>query len=137
MKMVALAEEHWPWVVENIACLWVEDTCGVVALEDSGKIAGAVILDNWTCTSVTTHFALSNPMAIRRGLFDETYKYVFETSGRRMMVGVTPSDRTKALKLVKHLGWTEIHRYADGFDEGVDLVYSRYTKEQWLMKRAA
>ena len=135
--MVALREEHWPWVVENVQCLWCEDTCGIVAIDAKEQIVGALVLDSWTHTSVHTHFAVTNPMAIRRGLFDETYKYVFETSGRRMMIGATPADRVKALKLVKHLGWTEQLRLKDGFDEGVDMVYSLYTKEQWLMKRAA
>ena len=137
MKFVALAPEHWPWVEENVQCIRSEDTCGIVALDANEVIVGALVLDGWTFTSVNTHFAVTNPMAIRRGLFEETYKYVFETCERRMMIGATPTDRGKALKLVKHLGWTEMYRFKDGFNEGIDMVYSLYTKEQWLMKRAA
>jgi hypothetical protein len=137
VRIVALDGTHWPWVAEHVQCLYSEDTKGLVALDAHDKIAGALVLDNWTFTTVNVHFALANPMAIRRGLFDETYRYVFETCGRRMMVGVTPADRVKALKLVKHLGWSEVYRFKDGFDEGIDLIYSLYTKEEWLMKRAA
>jgi hypothetical protein len=96
-----------------------------------------LLFDSWTHTSVVCHFAIPNPMAIRRGLFDVGYDYVFNTAGRRIMLGITPTDRPKALKLLRHMGWEELHRIKDGFADGVDLVYSRFTKEQWLQKKVA
>jgi hypothetical protein len=138
VKFVPLnPHQHWQWVEENIEATWCADTKGIVAVDDHGEIAAALVFDSWTYTSVVCHFAIPNPMAIRRGLFTEGYNYIFETSGRRIMLGITPTDRVKALKLLKHMGWEEVYRLPDGFAEGIDLVYSRFTKEQWLSKRAA
>lgn len=132
MKFTALTAAHWPWVVEQINPLWVEDTKGIVALDASEQIVGALVFDNWTFTSCTAHICILNPIIIRRGFLEEGYRYVFEEAGREMLLGATPSDRIKALKLVRHLGWRELYTLKDGFAEGVDMIYTQFTKEDWI-----
>lgn len=131
MKFVALTMDHWPWVVSRAGCLLCEDTKGVVALDDSGVIQGAVVFDNWSYTTASAHWAVDNPMALRAGLLDEGYRYVFETCGRMRLVGSTPADNERALRAALKLGWKEIYRLKDGWKVGVDMVHTQFLREWW------
>jgi len=138
VKIVPLGPDHWEWATAQTGASWSTDTRGLVAVDKADRPVGAVVLYGWTDSAVSAHFAVTNPLALRPGgLFDETYKFVFETCDRIMMLGATPSDKPKALKLVKHLGWETIYRLPDGWAVGVDMVYSRFSKVAWQVKRAA
>ena len=96
-------------------------TRGIVAIGPNGLPCAIVLLDNFTETSVTGHIAVEKRMALRK-LHIEVFKYVFLSLDKRMMLGITPSDNTKAVKLHKHFGFTEIARIKDACDVGVDQI---------------
>jgi hypothetical protein len=135
--LVPLEAKYWPLIREECGPLLMEDTKGIVAVNKKDEILGAMIFDTWTHTCVNVHILVRNPIILRHGFIEEGYKYVFGTCERKMVVGVTPTNREKALKFVRHLGWQEIYRLKDGFAEGVDLVYTCFTREEWLAKKAA
>lgn len=101
-------------------------TRGIVA--ENPEPCGVVLLDNFTDTSASAHIAVQNPMALRE-LHLETFKHVFLVLNKRMLLGITPSDNMKALKLHKHLGFTEIARIKDGYAYGVDQVVLQMLRE--------
>jgi hypothetical protein len=103
-------------------------TKGIVAVDASGKPCAVVLLDNWTPTAVTGHVAIENPMAMRK-LHKELFKYVFVDCGKKMLMGVTPSNNEKALKFNAHIGLTEIARIKDAYDVGVDQVVIQLLRE--------
>jgi hypothetical protein len=55
------------------------------------------------------------------------------------MIGLTPSNNTKSLKFNKKLGFVEVFRIEDGFDEGVDYVIQELRKEncRWINERCS
>jgi hypothetical protein len=119
----------WNWVRENIQCVICEDTRGVVA-ERSGKIVSAFVADSWTENSVQCHQAVLDPMALKAGIHREFARYVFGEAGRKVMIGLTPSDRPKAIRLNEHYGFTEAYRLKDGVRDGVDYIVMTMTAEQ-------
>jgi len=138
VKIVPLGPDHWEWATAQTGASWSTDTRGLVAVDAQDQPVGVVILYAWTETAVSAHFAVTNPLALRPGkLFDETYKFVFETCDRMMMLGATPGDKPKALKLIKHLGWEMLYRLPDGYAKDVDMIYSRYSRVAWQMKKVA
>lgn len=132
-------EVDWPLVNDKIGTRWVEDTKGILAIDDkSGECVAGCILNNWTYSSVCVHQWIDNPLVLRHGFFEEICRYVFEVAGREVLIGLVPADNEKALKLNKHIGFKETHRVKDGFRRGVDTVIMEARYEdlyRWMPKR--
>jgi hypothetical protein len=119
----------WPWVKDNVRCVLCEDTRGIIAERD-GRIVAAFIMDSWTETSVQCHQAIHDPLVFKHGYHVKTAQYIFGDAGRKLMIGLTPSDNEKAIKLNKHYGFTESFRVPDAVREGVDYVVMTMTADE-------
>jgi GNAT superfamily N-acetyltransferase len=110
-----------------------EGTTGILAFDEGRLVAGA-LFDCWTHTSVQIHVFVTDPLALRHGFQQEVFEYLFDVCGRKMVLGVTPSNNARALKFNAHMGFREVFRVADGFAEGVDLVLSQMRREdcRWI-----
>lgn len=137
MKFTPLDEKSWEEVRRELKLSLSADTTGIVARTDEGEFAGALVFDNWTFTSCVCHILVVDPRAFREGLLQEGYEYIFVTCGRKMILGVIASDRDEAMQFIPKLGWELLYTLKDGVDNGVDMNYFRYTKEQWLARKAA
>ena len=116
-------KRDWSLVKRELGLKWVEDTRGIIAVDQvSGRVLAGCIFNNWTHNAVQVHFWISNPMVIRHGFFQEVCRYVFDVAGREKMVGMVPGDNAEALKLDKHLGFRETHRITGGYMYDVDYV---------------
>lgn len=130
MKLRALnIHTDWPWVRDVIKCLLVEDTQGIVCERD-GEIIGAMIADSFTFNSCQVHNGVTDPMAFRSDLHREFARHIFGTCGRKMMIGLTPANLPKAIKLNAHYGFKEFTRIPDGFADGVDYIVYRMTADE-------
>jgi len=128
-------EKHGRWAKELIHPLFCEDTKGVVAEKD-GKPVGAIILDSWTKTSVQCHVGVENVMCLRK-LQYEVADYVFNVCGRKLLIGLTPANNEKAIRINKTFGVKEHTRIPNAFEEGVDYIVYLMTKEDCrFLKRA-
>lgn len=86
---------------------------------------GMVGLDKWTPRSVTAHWWIRHPRCIE-GLWYEVRNYVYG-HGRRKIIGITPADNKRAMRIILgRLGFREIARINDGWDDGVDVVISEH-----------
>jgi len=135
MRFKALTEpEEWQWIWERAYPMAVKDTQGIVAYDDKGKIAGIVVMDSWTPSGCQTHFAIENPMCIRRGLFREVAVHIHVTCGRPYIFGLIPANNDKAHKFDLKMGFKEVARVPEGYDIGVDYIVVRLAKEEnrWL-----
>lgn len=95
---------------------------GIVAFHDD-KVMGMVGFDDWTKTSVRLHWFIKQPRCLMP-LWREVVTYL-DQHGRKKAVGMTPSDNIKALRMIfRHLGFVEVGRIKDGYDEGIDLIIS-------------
>ena len=120
----------WGWVQMYAPILRCGDTNGIMAIDiEKNETVGAVIFDNWTPNGCQSHVIITNPLVLRHGFAEEVFKYVFITSGRKMMLGFVRSDNLKALKFDRNLGFEEIYRLKDGFEDGVDIVAIQLLKE--------
>lgn len=95
-----------------------------ITVYDASGLCGVVGLDHWTFTAVWAHMAIKRPRAIVP-LWRELLQYLAK-HGIRILIGVTPGDNVRALRLIRRLGWTEMYRQKDGWKEGIPLVFSEY-----------
>ena len=119
------------WLRNNIKCVLCEDTKGIVAERD-GVIVGMMVADSWTENSCQVHQAVADTLAFKHGLHIEFAEYVFGVAGRKMMLGLTPSDNAEAIKLNEHYGFTEFTRVPDAVRDGVDYIVYRMTAADCL-----
>ncbi len=128
-------EAEWQWILERAHPMQVKDTQGIVAYDDAtGKIAAIVVMDSWTPSGCQTHFAIDNPMAIKRGLFREVAIHIHITCNRRYIFGLIPANNDAAHKFDLKMGFEEVARIPEGYDIGVDYIVVRLAKEdnRWL-----
>ena len=120
----------WGWINQQVGILRVEDTCGIVGIDqDKNETVAACVMDNWTDNSVQCHFIVTNKMALRHGFLQECCDFVFNHMGRQYVYGMVPGDNEKALKLNKHIGFTEKMRLPNAFKDGVDYVVMELKRE--------
>lgn len=113
----------WGWVQQQVPILRCEDTNGIMAIDiERNETVGAVIFDNWTRNAVTAHIMVSNPMVFRHGFLEECFDFAFNHCDRKYMMGQLRSDNEKAYKLDMKMGFKEVLRIKDGFEDGVDCV---------------
>ena len=138
IKFKPLTEaSEWDWVWERAHPLQCKDSQGIVAYEDTtGKIAGIVIMDSWTPSGCQAHFAIDNPICIRRGLFSEVAHHVHTVAGRKYIFGLVPANNEHAYKFDLKMGFKEVARIPDGYGEGIDYIVVRMSREEnrWLHK---
>jgi hypothetical protein len=101
---------------------------GIVAWSFNGErnvIMGMVGLDGWTPTSVAAHWFIRHPRCIMP-LWRELLGYLTK-HGKKKIIGTTPSNNERALRMIfGRLGWHEVARLKDAWDDGVDIIISEY-----------
>ena len=129
MKVVFIPmhyDRDWSWIQLLFGIAATDKTKGIVAVREyeDGKTepVAVAVFDNWTHNSVCVHWWLDTPMVLRHGFFEEVAHYVFNVCGKRIMIGLVPSDKPKSIKLAKHLGFEEVYRVKDGYAVGIDQV---------------
>tara|TARA_R110000824_G_scaffold175624_1_gene354291 strand:- start:9209 stop:9649 length:441 start_codon:yes stop_codon:yes gene_type:complete len=119
----ALTPTHHKWIKENLDPIFCDDTRGILALDGStGEVLAAAVMDQWTINSCQTHIVIKNPWVIRHGFMHEVAHYIFKDSKRKMVFGLTPSNNKKAIKFNKHIGFREIGRLPEAYEDGVDYI---------------
>jgi hypothetical protein len=93
-------------------------------------------MDSWTKAGPQCHIAIDNPMCIRAGLLHRAFYYIHIFRNRPYAFGLVPSNHAKALKFDKKIGFEEVARVPDGYDDGVDYIVLRIKREnnRWISK---
>jgi hypothetical protein len=127
-------QAEWEWIWERAHPLQCKDTQGLVAHDEKGIIQAIVIYDSWTPDSCQVHFAIDNPMVIRRGFLNEGFGHAFNTCGRKRIFGLIPANNDRAHKLDLHIGFREVARIPHGYSQDVDYIVVGMEKEdcRWL-----
>jgi RimJ/RimL family protein N-acetyltransferase len=123
------SEAQLKYLRDHIQCRICEDTRGMIAFR-KGKIGGMYVFDNWTDSSVQVHQAITDPVVLKHGFHREAFKFLFGDTQRTKLIGLTPSDNEKALKLNHHLGFVEEARIKDAYDIGIDYIIMTITPDQ-------
>jgi hypothetical protein len=119
----------WPTIKKHAKVILCEDTKGIVA-EENGEILAAFIADSWSETSVQVHQMVLNRKALREGIHRIFANWIFGFAGMKMMIGLTPGDNEKAIRLNRHYGFKEFARVPDAYCEGVDYIIFHMTADE-------
>jgi len=133
-----ITPEFYPWLRENLDPVLCDDTNGIVCYNvENNDILAASVMDNWTKRSCQIHVWIGNPIAIRHGFLYETFEYIYLITGRKTIFGLTPANNAKAIKFNKHVGFKEIFRLPEAYDEGVDYILFQMDKDECRWFRPA
>ena len=129
-------EAEWEWFVKRTFCIRCEDSCGIVAYSSTGQIKAVVGVDSLTQVACNIHLAVESPMVFKYGLLQEASHLVFDVLKRERMFGLVPSTNLKALKLNRHLGFTQVAEIPDAVADGVGYCILSLEKEDcsWYTK---
>lgn len=126
----ALTPAHHGWIAENLDPIFCDDTRGILALDkDKGTILAAGLMDQWTKTSCQMHVVIRNPFVIRHGFIHEVFTYVFSYCGRKKAFALIPGNNKESVNFAKRIGFSEIGRLPEAYDEGVDYVVCQLDRE--------
>ena len=123
-----VSEEEWDWIKERAQCVRCEDTVGMTAYCD-GELVGAVAFDTWSYNSCVIHIAFEDFLTFKHGWPEAVFGYIFNQCDKGVIIGHTPASNVKALRFNKHIGFVELCRIKDGYEEGIDVVIQEYRKE--------
>ena len=135
MIFKALTENYeWAWMRKRACPLRCEDTQGLVAYDEQGKIVAVAAFDGFTDDSCNAHVAIDNALVIRAGFLNEVFRHLFVVCDLKRVFGLVPANNRKALNFDLKIGFTEVARIPDGFETGVDYAVVRLDKEdcRWI-----
>lgn len=131
-----VVDRDWGLAIQKLGIRFVEDTKGIIAVDErEKKVVAGCIMNNWTYSSVQVHFWIDKPMVLRHGFLEEIARYVFDVAHKDLMIGLVPADNEEALKLDKHIGFKETHRIKGGYMYDIDYVIMEARREdvlRWL-----
>lgn len=128
-KYTVMDKASFEWFNQQVPVLAVEDSCGIVAINEKNEYIGGCVLDNWTETSVQCSFLIESPMLLRDKFFHKCATFIFNEMGRELVYVLVPSDNEKSLNFVTRMGFIEQARLIGAFKEGVDYVILELRKE--------
>ena len=136
MRFHSMAHDHeWAWFKQKTHTIRCEDSQGLVVYNDKHEIQAMCVADSFTGASCNVHFAIDNPMVLRHGFFEEIAEHCFRRMGCKQIFGLVPSNNEKAIKLDKHIGFTELTRIPDAIADGVDTVVLRLKRDECRWRR--
>ena len=118
--------DEWAWFTSRTNTIACADSQGII-VEREGVIQAAAVFDSFTRTACNVHFAIDNPMVIRHGFIHEITRHAFFALNRVRIFGLVCSTNSKSLRLVRHIGMTEVARVPNAIDEGIDYIVHELT----------
>ena len=107
-----------------------ETTRGIVAYDpDTAETLAVFLIDSWTKTAAQVHQVILKTMVIRHGWFEEIAHFMYGTAVRKKVYATVPDNHAKALSLNEKLGFEQVARLSDAWDEGVDYLVLEMTRE--------
>lgn len=103
--------------------------------EDDKSLLGVVAFNGFWGHVCTMHTAGEGNWVTRR-LIWQSFDYPFRQLGLKAVLAPVAANNHKALKFDTRLGFKEVHRIKDGWDDGVDLIILQllYDECHWLRK---
>lgn len=127
---------QWQWIAQRARPILSSDSCGILAVRDTGELLAGAVMDSFTNTACNVHLAIENPIVLRHGFLERVAQETFLLRNRKTIFGLTPSDNAKALKFNEHIGMKYVTEIPDAYDEGVGYVVTRMDRDTspWLLR---
>lgn len=108
---------------------------------EHGRIRGMTGYSAWTPNSVTMHVAMdetdrSDRREAATAIIPEAFRYPFEERGLKIVLAGVLSSNAKSLALCRRLGFREVHRVPQGWDDETDLILLEMRRDecQWVRR---
>lgn len=120
----------WGWIQQQTDIMQCGDTVGIVVIDlDTNTTVAATVFDSFTKNSCKSHFMATETSVFADKLIMETCTgYIFNVRGMKTVYGYVRSDNTKSLRRAPFIGFTELTRLKDAYDDGVDAVILELTR---------
>ena len=134
----AAPKTDWRWLVDRTGCALTTDFAAIEAIQllpgfpedrEAYRVRGMVGYCNTTKTAIQLHMAVDAPCVWRK-LLVPALAYPFLQADKRICLGVIPANNPKSIRFTQHVGFREVHRIRDGWDEGEDLVFLELRREE-------
>ncbi len=112
-------QAEWDWIYNRCHQIRCEDSQGLVGYDKYGEIRCAAVFDSFTVDACSCHFAIGNPMCIRRGFIHEICRHLFIQCGRKRIFGLVPDNNERAYNIDTKIGFTEVARIPNAIMDGV------------------
>lgn len=120
----------WGWVLQHVPMKRVEDTCGMMAIdEEKNETVGAIILDNFLNNSVQATIVLKNSLVLRHGFLEEAFELIFHKFDKQFIYVLVAEHNAASNRLSDKLGFREKMRIKDGYLNGVDFIVKELDRD--------
>lgn len=102
------------------------DSTAIVAARD-GVIGAAVAYEWLSGTTVECHIWIGDRRCVTRRFMREIFGYPFVQVRAKQIITHTAANNTASLALQARMGFRELARIPDGWDDGVDTVINIIT----------
>ena len=135
MNIRTAPPEHFPWIAERAGLVVGPAFTAVEAMDDKGRIHGMIGFDGFLPNSLSMSIALDNPAVFTKLLVPAMW-WVFEGAKKNLATCAVLSTNKRSLRLVQHVGFREVFRGRNWWQQDVDLVFfeMRRTECRWLPK---
>jgi L-amino acid N-acyltransferase YncA len=135
IQFKALSEDYeWQWLYKRAKATRCDDTQGIVAYSETGRILGILAADNFSPDICYVHLAIDSPWIIKHGFLHEIGNHLFNICGRSHIFAMVSAKNNRSLKFSKHVGFNEACRIPDGMGTGTDYVVLRMDRAdcRWI-----
>jgi hypothetical protein len=130
VKFRALCPSDLLTVRQHMPYAATESTRGIVAYDmDTAETLAVFLMDSWTKTAAQVHQVILKTFVIRHGWFEEIARFMYGTAGRKKVYATVPDTHARALSLNEKIGFEQVARLSDAWDEGVDYLVLEMTRE--------
>tara|TARA_R110000765_G_scaffold392435_1_gene485597 strand:+ start:159 stop:515 length:357 start_codon:yes stop_codon:yes gene_type:complete len=108
----------------------MEDTKGIVALDEDGEVQGGFLADSFTYASCQGHIWINKKIILKYKFLEEICYYVYGTCGLTTLIATISFKNHKSLKLMQNIGFTELAVIKDGFKLGEHMMIMTMRAEE-------
>ena len=114
------------WVGERMEGIFPAERSVAIGLEKDGQLVAGTVYENWNGRSVVCHIAWER---VTPTYVAAVYDYAYNVCGVDKIIGPISSNHTRALRLVRKMGFSEEARLKDAAPDG-DIVLMTLTPER-------
>lgn len=114
------------WVGERMEGIFPAERSVAIGLEKDGRLVAGTVYENWNGRSVVCHIAWER---VTPTYVAAVYDYAYNVCGVDKIIGPINSNHTRALRLVRKMGFSEEARLKDAAPDG-DIVLMTLTPER-------
>ena len=114
------------WVGERMEGIFPAERSVAIGLEKDGQLVAGTVYENWNGRSVVCHIAWER---VTPTYVAAVYDYAYNVCGVDKIIGPISSNHTRALRLVRKMGFSEEARLKNAAPDG-DIVLMTLTPER-------